>query len=307
MKLTELEQLNNKFSIDNETCQLIFKNGKAGIPVIEIKNQQASAKISLQGAHLLSWVPTGETEVIWLSTDARFEKGKSVRGGIPICWPWFGAHAIHKYFPAHGFARTVIWNVASVKQLATGETQIKFTLHTEQLNSSLQIMWPHNTLVEYVLTIGKNLTLQLITHNNGAENIVIGEALHTYFNIENIKVAKVQGLHGVTYLDKPDDFKPKQQNANIEIAGEIDRVYINAPNVTVIQNQHRKIVIKTQGSDSTIVWNPGKKVAEKMADLGEGGYLQMLCVESGNAADNVVSVAAGESQTLQVSYQIENI
>ncbi len=306
MLLLELEKLNKNFSINNESVQVFFKKGAGDIPVVEIKNTQASARISLQGAHLLSWIPQAEDEVIWLSPEASFKRGKSIRGGIPVCWPWFGAHESNSDYPAHGFARTVTWNVCDVVQLESGETRIKFSLDMQQLNSGINNMWPVNTRLEYIITIGTMLKLELITHNEGAEDCIVGEALHSYFNVGNIKKTKVLGLDNIMYLDKPDNFKCKQQHGDVGVSGEVDRVYLNSPDMVMIHNQNRKIIIKTQGSQSTIVWNPGKKVAEEMADLGENGYLKMLCVESGNAASNVVSIAAGKSHALQVTYQIES-
>jgi len=308
MSHSEIEKLNQQFLLNTTQCRLQFVKGEGHIPVIEIKNSQASARISLQGAHLLSWVPEGETDVIWLSPDARFEKGKSVRGGIPICWPWFGAHEGshegNENFPPHGFARTVFWDVSDTCQLQSGETRIHFKLEMKQADEFVKTMWLVNTSVEYIVTIGTVLTLELITRNNGTENIEIGEALHTYFNVDDITKTTVVGLHEKEYLDKPDNFKRKKQNADIKISDEVDRVYVNAPDDVVINNQQRKILISKQGSQSTIVWNPGKQVAEKMGDLGEGGYLKMLCVESGNVAENVVSMAGGESHSLQVVYRL---
>jgi len=306
MNEQSVADLNQQFAINENHCQVIFKKAKGDITQVEIKNKQASAVISLQGAHVLSWVPTGETDVIWLSPDARFEKARSVRGGIPICWPWFGAHQSQSEFPAHGFARTVIWQVDKVQQLATGETQIVFKFDTRLANDSIKKMWPVATSVEHVITIGKCLSLALITKNNGAENIEIGEALHTYFNVEDVRQTTVQGLHDKNYLDKPDGFKCKKQTGEIKIADEVDRVYLNTMDEVVIDNKKRKIIISKQGSQSTIVWNPWQQTAEKMGDLGVDGYLNMLCVESGNAAENVVDVAPGESHGLRVVYKIIN-
>jgi len=304
MSFSEIEKLNQQFSLSTKQSQLSFINGPGDIPVIEIENSLASARISLQGAHLLSWVPEGETEVIWLSPEASFEKGQSVRGGIPICWPWFGAHGRNENFPAHGFARTVLWDVIDTRQLENGETQIRFKLDASQMDDVVKAMWSADTGVEYIITIGTVLTLELITRNKGVTNIEIGEALHTYFNVQDITKTTVAGLHEKEYLDKPENFKRKKQTADIKISGEVDRVYVNAPEDVVINNQQRKILISKQGSQSTIVWNPGKQVAEKMGDLGEGGYLEMLCVESGNAAENVVRVKASESHSLQVVYSL---
>ena len=305
MTVISIEDLNKNFSFNDGNHYLRFKNGEGDIPVVEIKNEQASATISLQGAHVLSWKPLDENDVIWLSTDATFAAGKSVRGGIPICWPWFGAHESNASFPAHGFARTVLWQVTETKKLSDGETQITFRLHTDQLDEALQQMWPQSTIAEYRLTIAKTLSLELTTYNQSDETLTIGQALHTYFNIEDISNTTVNGLEDKTYLNKTDGFNSKVQTGAVVINAEVDRVYLDTADDVTIDNNKRKIVINKQGSHSTVVWNPWKDVAEKMGDLGEEGYRKMLCVESANAADDVVHIKAGESSTLFVKYEIK--
>jgi len=305
MTKPSIDDLNQQFAFDLPQASLRLVDGEDGIPVIEIKNPLAEAQISLQGAHLLSWIPAGNSDVIWLSEEAKFLPGKSVRGGIPICWPWFGAHQTNDSYPAHGFARTVMWELTGAEQLATGETQLRFALHTERLDEQLQRMWPTETTAEYTITLGENLRLELKTTNNSNEDIIIGEALHTYFNVSDVRATQVEGLDGKEYLDKPDDFKRKKQNGLIEINEEVDRVYLQTSDDVFINNPQRKIKISKQGSDSTIVWNPWKTVAEKMGDLGEDGYLHMLCVESANAAENVVQLKAGQSHSLNVTYSLE--
>ena len=167
---SSVESLNALFALTETDNTLIFKNGRGDIPVIEIKNCYASAMISLQGAHLLSWIPAGEEEVIWLSEHASFATGKSVRGGVPICWPWFGAHVSNEAFPAHGFARTTLWQVLSIEALIDGGTCICFSMMPEGDNAD---MWPAETTVQFQLTIGKKLQLELLTHNNGSQAITI--------------------------------------------------------------------------------------------------------------------------------------
>lgn len=305
MKVTSTEDLNKNFSFKDGGNYLRFKNGEGDIPVIEIQNKQASATISLQGAHVLSWKPVDEDEVIWVSTDATFAAGKSVRGGIPICWPWFGAHESNSSFPAHGFARTVLWQVTETKMLSDGETQVTFRLQTDQLDESLQQMWPQATMVEYRITIAKTLNMELTTYNLSTETMTIGQALHTYFNIEDISNTTVYGLENKTYLDKTEDFNSKTQKGAVVIDSEVDRVYLDTADDVIIDNNKRKIIIKKQGSHSTVVWNPWQDVAEKMGDLGEEGYHRMLCVESANAATDVIKIKAGESSTLFVKYEIK--
>lgn len=304
MTVKIIDELNKKYSFENEFCSLKFKVGVGNIPVVEIKNKQSSAVISLQGAHLLSW-EIGFDNVIWLSEDAVFQKKKSIRGGIPVCWPWFGAHESNADFPAHGFARTEMWEVVDTKNISDAESQITFKLSTNQLSESVQNMWPQDTVLEYRITVSEKLTLELVTINNSKENITIGQALHTYFDIGDINNTTVHGLEGKTYLDKTDGFKEKIQNGDVKINSEVDRVYLDTADDLVIDNRQRKIILKKEGSCSTIVWNPWKEVAEKMGDLGENGYLQMLCVESANTENDVVTIKPNSGYTLKVMYEIE--
>ena len=307
MNTPDVEQLNKDFSFANEYHHLVFKSGEGGIPLVEIKNDQASATISLQGAHVLSWVIAGGDEVIWLSDEAKFAAGKSVRGGIPICWPWFGSHEDNAAYPAHGFARTVLWQVTNTEAVSADETQITFQLDTRQLDESNQAMWPLPMSAEYRLTIGKTLTMELTTFNHSDLAITIGQALHTYFKVDDVSRTSLLGLEDKDYLDKTDGFKRKTQAGPVTISTEVDRVYLGTPDDVVINDNKRKIIIKKQGSQSTVVWNPWKAVADKMGDLGEDGYLKMLCVESANAADDTVSIQAGESYTLRVVYEVEGV
>lgn len=303
MTTLNLEQLNQQFAI-NKDNHLLFKTGKGNIPVVEIKNEHSSAIISMQGAHVLSWIPAGEEEVIWLSEDAKFAPGKSVRGGIPICWPWFGAHESNASFPAHGFARTVYWQVISTEALEDGDTRIIFS--TKPLPENEQ-MWPPQTNVQYQLTVGKKLHMELITHNEGSETITIGQALHTYFNIGDISKVLVHGLDDTKYLDKMDNFKQKRQHGPVVIDREVDRIYLDTITDCVIEDKalNRNIVINKCGSRSTVVWNPWQATASKMGDLGVDGYKKMLCVESCNAATDVVHIKPGKAHHLLVHYSVK--
>ena len=300
-----IQQLNNEFSLQDGDNYLRFKAGEGDIPVVEIHNQHGSALISLQGAHLLSWIPNGEEDVIWLSKDAKFATGKSVRGGIPICWPWFGAHESNKNFPAHGFARTVNWQVLTTETLEDGNTRINFTTQPQADNEQ---MWPADTSVQYQLTIGKKLEMELITHNNGAEPITIGQALHTYFRVGDISKVIVHGLDETEYLNKLENFKRKRQHGPVVIDAEVDRIYLDTITDCVIEDKtlKRNIVIHKCGSHTTVVWNPWQETAAKMGDLGENGYKRMLCVESCNAADDVIDIPSGKAHHLLVQYSVKH-
>ncbi|MCX2980843.1 D-hexose-6-phosphate mutarotase [Halieaceae bacterium IMCC14734] len=300
-----MQRLNEKFALDGEDHHLCVVQGKGGMPVIDIRNRFATAFISLQGAHVLSWTPEGQDDVLWLSEEARFAPGKSVRGGIPICWPWFGAHSSNSSLPSHGLARTAMWEILGTQEREDGSTRITFTLTPQPGNEQL---WPAHTTLQYMVTIGKTLEMELVTSNNGADDITIGQALHTYFSIGNVDSVSLHGLDNDSYLDKLEGFARKHQRGPVIIQGEVDRVYIDTVDECVIEDKslERTITINKRGSHSTVVWNPWKETAEKLGDMGEEGYKKMLCVETCNAADDVVTIAPGKAHHLWVQYQVSN-
>jgi len=282
--------------------EIYIKESGTALPVLYVKNKFSCASICLQGAHLLSWVPAGGNDVIWMSSQARPQPAKSLRGGIPVCWPWFGAHEKNADYPAHGFARTVMWQLQNVNVLAEGKTQITLKLDMQAMDEHIQTMWPYDCELEYIITLSETLKLELMTKNKSSENIQITQALHSYFNIGDIVKTQLHGLDGLEYLDKPDGFKRKKQQGVVSISEEVDRIYLQTQDDILITAPNKNIRLAAQGSRSTVVWNPWQEMAEKMADLGENGYLKMLCVETANAADDIVSIPAGEQHVLQVEY-----
>lgn len=292
--------LNDRFTIDEK---INFRDMGAGFIVAEITNRHGSASIALQGAHLLSWLPSGQSPVIWMSQDAKLARGQSIRGGIPVCWPWFGAHGSDSSFPAHGFARTALWDVKSTELLADDNCQIVFQLDV----AADHPLWPQPILCELHVTLGTVLKMQLITTNTGNQGVVIGQALHTYFAVGDIRRITVAGLDGCAYLDKPDGFKQKLQRGPVTFDDEVDRIYLDTTNDCIIQDPvyRRNIRIAKTGSASTIVWNPWQQRAAAMGDMGKDGYRTMLCVESANAADDRIEIQPDGRHTLSVQYSIE--
>lgn len=304
MKTQDIQQLNEQFSLQGEHNRLVIKSGPGDIPLIEIQNKQASASICLQGAHLLSWLPAGEQEVIWLSEEAIFKTGKSIRGGIPVCWPWFGAHQQNTEFPAHGFARTSLWDILATEAIDDGVTRIRFSL---PMHSDTEAMWLAGTSVEYQLTIGRKLQLEIKTTNNGDRAVALTQALHTYFKVSDVSQVYLHGLDHTDYLDKLENFDRKCQFGPVTIQQEVDRIYVDTFNDCIIEDKlfERDIIIKKVGSHSTVVWNPWQQTAAKMGDLGSEGYQTMLCVESSNAADDTINIEPGNSHQLWVQYDVQ--
>lgn len=297
--------LNAQFGIEG---QLKFVEDASGLIVAEINNPAGSASLCLQGAHLMSWQPVSQAvPVIWLSRDARLAAGKSIRGGAPVCWPWFGAHATESGFPGHGFARTVPWRVIESGTEPGGATRLTLRLVA---SDKTRMQWPHDCNLDLTVIVGETLRMEMSTENTGATDFVIGEALHTYFQIGDISLVRVSGLEGSEYWDKVGGSNLRCQEGAISFAGEVDRVYINTGATCVIHDDklRRRIHIAKSGSLSTVVWTPWVEKAARMGDMGQPeGWREMVCVESVNAIDNVVTVAAGTRHTLIVEYRAESV
>lgn len=293
--------LNQRFGIDGVVS---FSERPNGFVVVAVNNAHASATIAMQGAHLMNFQPKGQQPLIWMSPEAKLAAGKSIRGGVPVCWPWFGPHATQEKFPAHGFARTVAWRLNQVHALPGGETRLEFELEQSQATRS---QWPQPCSVRNIITIGRTLKHELVTTNLASEAMVIGEALHTYFQVGDLRKVGVHGLQGCDYLDKVNAFARTHQRGAVRFNGEVDRIYLNTPSQCEIRDPvlNRRIIIRSSGSRSTVVWNPWRETAEQMGDLGPGGYLNMLCVETANAAEDTVTLAPGAQHRLVAHYVIE--
>ncbi|HEU0282925.1 MAG TPA: D-hexose-6-phosphate mutarotase [Gallionella sp.] len=301
--MTTAQQLNAQFGING---QLAFREDVSGLIVAEISSLQATASLCLQGAHLMAWQPRSQSvPVIWLSRDARLAMGKSIRGGVPVCWPWFGAHASESSFSAHGYARTVPWQVIESGVEPNGA--IRLTLRLVE-SGKTRAQWPYSCALELTVIVGERLRMELSTENTGEADFVISEALHAYFRIGDIGAARVTGLAGCDYWDKVGASTLKSQDGAIHFAGETDRVYINTAAECAIEDDmlKRRVRVAKSGSLSTVVWTPWTAKAGRMGDLGQpDGWREMVCVESANAIDNVVHVAAGTRHTLIVEYRVE--
>ncbi|GAO36934.1 aldose epimerase [Sulfuricella sp. T08] len=301
MSSTDLTALNSRFAIPGHVQ---FKEGPGGLIVAEIANSLAESTIALQGAHVMTWLPRAQEPVLWLSRFGKFAPGKSIRGGVPICWPWFGPHAEDAKLPGHGFARTVMWEVLETRVQPDGATFISFGLIE---TDATRAQWPHSSSAQLRVTVGAELKVELATRNTGSSPFQIGEALHTYFHISDVADMEIKGLEGCTYLDKVGGTTSKTQQGAIVIESEVDRVYLDTEVDCLIEDRglKRQIRISTRGSHSTVVWNPWIEKAEKMGDFGPEGYRGMVCVESANAVNNVVTVLPGAEHILQAVISVE--
>src|SRR3569623_1215042 len=197
-----------------------FQEGPGGLTVATGAFAQARAAISLLGALLLNWAPHGTPPVVWESPAAKYSAGKSVRGGVPVCWPWFGPHATEPAIPAHGVARSLAWDVIATEALSSGATRLVFRFVPP---ANTRAWWPHASQLELHLSIGTVLEMDLVTRNLSDSDITITEALHTYFGVSDVHAISVLGLDGTDYLDKVAGGL-RQQHGALPFRGETNRV-----------------------------------------------------------------------------------
>ena len=292
-----IDTLNRRFRV---TGRLQFVDNGHGLPVAEIQTAQASARLALQGAQVLAWQPAGHLPVIWLSQAAVFEPGQAVRGGVPVCWPWFGARA---GLPAHGFVRTRLWELRDVSEDLAQPMVLRLGLRDDD---STRALWDFAFDLELVVTVGATLTLALTTRNTGDQAFTLTQALHSYFCVGDIAQTSVQGLDGTDYLDKVQDFALARQTGPLEFRGETDRIYINTRADCRIEDRlwQRRLQVAKTGSSSTVVWNPGREREQTLPDMAAGAYRGMLCVETCNAGPDQISVAPGCAHTLSACISV---
>ncbi len=286
---------------------LSFSEKTPGFIAIEVRTPFSTATLALQGAHVMTWQPKGEKPVIWMSKQAKFAAGKSIRGGVPICWPWFGPHATQAAYPGHGFARTIPWTLTDARQLPDGRVRLALA---PVMDKTTRAQWPHASTVKYSITIGQELVIGLATRNTGKTAFPLGQALHTYFQVGDIRQTTIAGLAGSTFIDKVAGGKRRKQRGTVSFAGETDRVYLGTSGCCGIVDPvlKRTVLITSTGSRSTVVWNPGAEKAAKMGDFGKTGSRQgedcMVCVETANAADDVITLAPGATHRMTAQYRV---
>lgn len=298
----DIESLNAEHSLAG---YLVFKEGPNTLPVALITTPHATAAITPYGAHLLSWrFAADSTDLLFLSEKAIFKKGTPIRGGIPICWPWFGPDPQHQGRSDHGLARTRMWNVASTALTSESECVITFCFTDTPETYAL---WPHRFRLALKFTVGKTLTLELTTKNCGDTPLELTQALHTYFAVGDITQTRITGLEGCTYADKTDGGREKREGSPIRIDAETDRVYPFDGGDIVLHDgvQKRHIRIECKGSQTAVVWNPWIRVCEEKADLAAEDYKKTLCIETANAGNDIITLLPDESHTLSAIYSVE--
>jgi len=296
-----LAELNDNFAIPG---RLEFDE-HAGLTRVQVRLASAEADMYLHGAHVTHWQPAGAKPVLFLSEKSDFAPGKAIRGGVPICFPWFGARSDGKTGPSHGFARIEEWELAFAA-LAGDEARLMFTLGPSELSRSLGF---DHFRVAYEVIVGSTLTLRLTVANTGTEPMHFEEALHAYFAVGDVRQASLSGLEGAVYRDKTDGMREKTApEGPLRLSSETDRVFpANRAALTIHDPvEQRKIRIEKTNSATTVVWNPWSELAAKLADLADDAWPGFLCVETANTATDAITLGPGETHAMQVVVSLED-
>jgi glucose-6-phosphate 1-epimerase len=297
---THITGLNKRFGIEG-AAQVVA--GQGGLPVVRIETVAVKAEVSLYGAQVLSWAPANHNEVLFLSNKSHWEQGKAIRGGIPVCFPWFGDKSDDRNAPKHGYARTREWRLDSMAALDDGSVTLVCVFENDAAGKAL---FPHAFVVAYRITAGARLRLEFTVINTDSKPMRFEEALHTYFRVGEAEQASVRGLEGLTYRDKTDGFREKQQDSEITFGEEVDRVFLNTSAPVEVEDEAQGRLLRTekQNSESTIVWNPAAKVAARLADFGYDEWHEMVCVEGANVGGAAVLLDPGEEHTMRITLSV---
>jgi glucose-6-phosphate 1-epimerase len=276
--------------------------GEGGLPKVQVTTPAARGEIYLNGGQVTSWVPAGQADVLFVSAASRWEAGRPIRGGIPVCFPWFGNRADDASAPAHGFVRSTVWSLESIDRTTSG---IAVTVATSS-NDETRARWPFDFRLTLRATFGAALHVDLTTVNTGGAPVTIEEALHTYYAVGDLTGLRITGLDGTRYLDKVEHFRERRQVGDITIAAETDRVFLDTTAAVAILDPGlgRRITIDKRSSRATVVWNPWIDKARAMADLRDDDWTRMVCVETCNVQPAGIVVPPGQQHTMGMTVSV---
>lgn len=283
------------------------------LPILQIGNRHADAAIALQGAQVLEYTPRGQRPLIWLSEEVEYQRGQGQRGGIPVCWPWFGAiernpAAVRALvcsdnLPAHGLVRTRDWTIRSIREYDDG-TEVILNFVTDNL---LQPYWPHAAELQLQVTVGQSLQLKLTTRNLTMQPLALTQALHTYFAISAIDNVHATGFENSRYIDTLDNWREHRQHGTIDFSGETDRIYLDVPREIQLHDSgwNRTIHLRAMNSASAVVWNPWIEKSKRLSQFPHNAWRDMVCIETANVLDDMIELAPQAEHTLTLEIHSE--
>jgi glucose-6-phosphate 1-epimerase len=300
--MMNIDELDDQFCIEGELGFAELENDQI---FITISNKHADADICLYGAHVTSFKPRNTLDILWLSPESEFEVGKPIRGGIPVCFPWFGVNKTDSSLPPHGFARLMYWEVLQTATKPTGETEVVLQLCSSDETRSY---WPHDFCLQMNIVVGKVLKINMVVTNTSNQIFNYSGALHSYFSLSAIENLSIKGLQGAEYLDLVSSEHKNQEEEYLQIQEETDFHFLNTEADVIIDDSifRRRIKIAKSGSKVTTVWNPWIEKCARISGLPDNAYETFVCVETVNAFDDTIKLAPGESHTTTAIIGLDN-
>lgn len=278
-----------------------FETGPNGLVRAAVTTAHASATVYLYGAHVNHYQPAGQKPLLFLSKNAVFEPGKAIRGGVPVCFPWFGPRSGDATSPMHGFARTAVWSLESVKENPDGAVALTFLLEPDE---AMLKTWPFTFALRHRVTVGQSLEMVLETTNAHPQPFRFETAQHTYLAVSDVRNVTITGLGGNIYIDKADAMKHKQQNTEgVRLTAETDRIYTNVTKGCTVDDPRgeRRIIIEKSGSETTVLWNPWDEKAKTLSDLAPEEWHSFLCIETANASPNAILLRPNQKHQMRTN------
>lgn len=274
------------------------EDGPGGLPFLVVETDRCRARLTPYGAHLCEWTPAGQTSsALFLSPRAVFGGGKAIRGGVPVCFPWFASHPTDAAKPSHGFARTRTWQVGEVTRDDAGDARI--TLHLAS-DGETRAAWEGEFAASLTVALGPSLGMTFALENMGDTDLTYEIALHTYLAVGDVETVRVHGLERTRFIDKVDGMREKVTgNEPLTFSGEMDRVFLDTTAACTVDDPAlgRRIRVEKTGSPVTVVWSPGPQKGPAVPDLGEA-WRRFVCVETANCGPHPVRLAPRSRHTM---------
>jgi glucose-6-phosphate 1-epimerase len=294
-----ISDLNTRFGIPG-AAKVVAGNG--GLAKVVVSTPNATGEMYLHGGHVTSWNPKGASEVFYCSPHSFWQDGRAIRGGVPICFPWFGDKADDPEAPAHGFVRTKAWELESI---TTNGDDVAVRMFTGS-DADTRRWWPYDFRLVCRANFGAQLTLELIVSNADASPFTFEEALHAYFRVVDAETTTVDGLDATDFIDKTDHRSRKTHHGALRFSRETDSIFLNTQHPIELAEPalRRRIVLQKQNSLTTVVWNPWAEKARGMNDLGDGEWRNFACVEASNVGPYAAHLAPDQQHVMRVTVQV---
>lgn len=280
--------------------------GRGGLRRLTIATALAEAEIYLQGAHVTHFQPRGQKPILFMSARSWFEAGKPIRGGVPVCFPWFSTGEEGKQSPSHGFARLAEWELIGAKATSGGTVELRFRFTSD---ADTRKQWDSDFEIDYRVLFGAALGIKFIVRNTSKKPIRIEEALHTYLAVSDVRGVGIEGLANTAYLNTVGmPRKETEGSPPIRITAETDRVYLDTQSTCVVNDPgwRRRLMVEKTGSNTTVLWNPWIEKAKRMPDFEDDEWPRMLCIETCNVRDYAVMLEPGQTHMMTATIRIES-